>query len=140
MRRARPKKKGGIIDAGKAEDLLNVLNSNGGIDEKQLLEILKVEKRPCDHLKAPCKTNRKENVACFCQLVPPETSFRKKGLWVKDQSYLASLGADPSDTKRQVCARAAGVLLSGARGMLIPASVQGCCSDCAYSTVTPFLA
>ncbi len=120
MPRARPKKKGGVIDAGKAEDLLNVLSSNGGIDEKQLLEILKVEKRPCDHLKAPCKTNRKENVACFCQLVPPETSYRKKGLWVKDQSYLASLGADPSDSKRQVCAEGCWVLLLMPEGFVHP--------------------
>jgi hypothetical protein len=89
------------VQAGEAADVLNAISQHG-LDEQGILRILQVEQAPCDHVKSPCRANRKDNVACFCQLVPAETSYRKKGLWQKEQAHLDTLGRDPTEDRRAV--------------------------------------
>lgn len=48
------------------------------------------------------KTCKSKSIDCVCGLLPAENGFRKKGLWQKDASLLASLGRDPAEDVRQV--------------------------------------
>lgn len=43
----------------------------------------------------------KDNPQCFCYLVPPEGSYRKKGLWQKE-TVVGEMGRDPAEDKRKV--------------------------------------
>ncbi|KAG2444722.1 hypothetical protein HXX76_001466 [Chlamydomonas incerta] len=96
------------VGVNDAADLLERLNSSG-LGEKEVLGIVGADKAPCEHLRSPCTRNRKDNVACFCQLVPAETSYRKKGLWQKEQMYLGTLGLDPKEKQREDAATPAGL-------------------------------
>ncbi|KAG2495617.1 hypothetical protein HYH03_006217 [Edaphochlamys debaryana] len=109
-RGAKARKKGGAaVGVNEAADLLSAINSSSGLDEREVLRVIGVDKAaPCDPAK-PCKQNKKDNVACFCQLVPADTSFRKKGLWQKDQAYLGTLGPDPVEQKREEPTHPAGL-------------------------------
>ncbi|KAG2448999.1 hypothetical protein HYH02_005753 [Chlamydomonas schloesseri] len=104
----RGKGAGAAVGGHDAADLLERLNSSG-LGEKEVLSIIGADKVPCNHLRNPCARNRKENVACFCQLVPAETSYRKKGLWQKEQTYLGTLGSDPSEKQREDATTPAGL-------------------------------
>ena len=56
-----------------------------------------------------CKGNPRRP-DCVCGLVPPEGSFRKKGLWRKDaDALLENLGRDPADLKRLARTHPAGL-------------------------------
>ena len=56
-----------------------------------------------------CKGNPRRP-DCVCGLVPPEGSFRKKGLWRKDaDALLENLGKDPADLKRLARTHPAGL-------------------------------
>ena len=96
-----PKKGQADVSATDAETLLEALQTSG-LDDSKLLELVGASQPACDLLKHACKTNRKENPNCFCQLLPAEGSFRKKGLWQKDQMYLNALGPDPAYQRREV--------------------------------------
>ncbi|GLI70002.1 hypothetical protein VaNZ11_014736, partial [Volvox africanus] len=96
------------VGAGEAANLLNAIYQNE-LDDREFLRILGVDQTPCDHLRSPCRASRKDNVACFCQLVPGETAFRKKGLWKKEQAHLATLGQDPTEDKRENAATPVGL-------------------------------
>lgn len=82
-----------------ARDLIE-LNSQG-LDSvgDQLLWLSKLDTAACQ---GTCKQNDKSNPNCFCALVPPEGSFKKKGLWKKEPDALGNLGADPHDNAREV--------------------------------------
>eukprot|EP00878_Enallax_costatus_P034741 GHUV01038570.1.p1 GENE.GHUV01038570.1~~GHUV01038570.1.p1 ORF type:complete len:164 (-),score=25.07 GHUV01038570.1:372-863(-) len=43
----------------------------------------------------------KDNPQCFCALIPPEGSYRKKGLWQKE-IVVGEIGRDPAEDKRKV--------------------------------------
>ncbi|EFJ43553.1 flagellar-specific protein Ssa14 [Volvox carteri f. nagariensis] len=94
------RKKAAGVGAGEAADLLNAIHQHG-LEEQEILRVLQVEQAPCDHARSPCRVSRKDNVTCFCQLVPAGTSFRKKGLWQKEQAHLGTLGRDPVEEKRE---------------------------------------
>lgn len=100
-RGVRGRKKAPGVGAGEAANLLSAIHEDG-LDERKILRIIHADKTPCDHVRSACRVNRKDNVACFCQLVPAETSSRKKGLWQKEQAHLGSLGHDSSIDKREV--------------------------------------
>ena len=56
-----------------------------------------------------CKGNPRRP-DCVCGLVPPEGSFRKKGLWRKDaDALLENLGRDPAELKRVIRTHPAGL-------------------------------
>lgn len=56
-----------------------------------------------------CKGNPRRP-DCVCGLVPPEGSFRKKGLWRKDaDALLENLGRDPADLRRLARTHPAGL-------------------------------
>ncbi|PNH10262.1 Ubiquitin carboxyl-terminal hydrolase 26, partial [Tetrabaena socialis] len=103
----RGNRKATAVPACEAANLLNAINGDG-LDEGDILRILKVEKQ-CDFAKNPCRANKKDQVTCFCQLVPAETSFRKKGLWQKDQAHLGTLGSDPAERAREEGPKPAGL-------------------------------
>ncbi|GFR39860.1 hypothetical protein Agub_g358, partial [Astrephomene gubernaculifera] len=105
---AKGKKKAQGVEVDEVASLLTAIHQQG-LSEADILRILKVDRVLCDHLKSPCRANKKDNVACFCQLVPAETSYRKKGLWQKEQTYLNSLGADPVEQRRENSADPAGL-------------------------------
>lgn len=84
---------------------LKVLDATG-FDKEALLHLLHADQQPCDCAGKPCKSASKSNPNCLCQLIPAESSFKKKGLWQKDKDLLKGLGDDPSllDRKVRICA------------------------------------
>ena len=49
-----------------------------------------------------CKANNKSDPNCFCGWLPQPGSFKKKGLWQREQDLRANLGHDPRSTLRKV--------------------------------------
>ena len=87
------------IDALEITDLLNRLEpGRSPLDQDRIERLITSDVAPCT---GSCKSNVR-NPHCFCGLVPPVGSFRKKGLWQKDSAVLGSIGRDPADEAKEV--------------------------------------
>jgi hypothetical protein len=91
------------VDAAAARSILHALDKGQALPEDVALRLLRCNQPPCP---PTCGVKghkgNKDNPACTCALVPPEGSFRKKGLWRKDHSSEA-YGSDPASQRREVC-------------------------------------
>lgn len=68
-------------------------------DQSMLIKLYNVSLVPC---KSRCRGMK--NPTCFCNLLPPDNGFKKKGLWMKEKAVLKTLGPDPDGKHRQASA------------------------------------
>lgn len=95
------KLKNADIEAAEAKDVLSRIERQQEVPEELLYKV--------HRLLQPCPPNcgtrgskgSKDNPQCFCGLIPPEGSYRKKGLWQKE-TVLDEIGRDPAEDRRQV--------------------------------------
>ena len=99
------------LDLQHAQALLVGLKQGHAISDDELLQAIDTSFTACpDPYDKACKL-RKDNPNCFCGFIPGPGAFRRKGLWQKEPGRLSTLGADPSDSKREVsksCCRCLG--------------------------------
>lgn len=98
-------KKGAKKGAAPADDVLEEIRhklERGPLSPQDALRVLGCA-QPCPGgvYDRACK-GRRDNPNCLHGLVPPEGSYRRKGLWQKDVGAMTSLGPDPNDLKREV--------------------------------------
>lgn len=70
------------------------------VDQSKLIKLYNISMIPC---KSKCRGTK--SPTCFCSLVPQESGFKKKGLWMKDKAMLKTLGPDPEAKERQASFR-----------------------------------
>eukprot|EP00879_Flechtneria_rotunda_P021061 GHRR01022187.1.p1 GENE.GHRR01022187.1~~GHRR01022187.1.p1 ORF type:complete len:771 (+),score=324.72 GHRR01022187.1:120-2432(+) len=107
--RTKLKTKGEALDASEARELINAINNGEQLPHDSLQKVFQLLQPPCP---PNCGTKgskgNKDNPQCFCALLPPEGSHRKKGLWQKEP-VLGQLGRDPADDRRQTLETPAGL-------------------------------
>ena len=88
-KRRRKGRDGGDLDLATAIQYREMMDQRGGsLPLAVVLDLVMGEVQLCP---ASCKGKNKDNPNCLCGLIPAEGSWRKKGLWQKEETLVASL-------------------------------------------------
>lgn len=91
------------VDANEAREVLQLLECGARPPLETLQKVFRLNMAPCSATCGKGSKGARDNPRCFHGLLPPENSFRKKGLWQKEPVQ-GQLGFDPAQDKRPVSA------------------------------------